>query len=178
MKVQEILVSAKNQELLVNAVYSMMGVTLSNDELLSTRYSEIISDLKSILHDVNTDFINMLTLIKSRNDDLKTINRQIALRVFESFEHRAEKAFLEERRREAAEEAKERNLTNFKSETPVVSERRNEVILFGNDTKQTNVIDSFYVRVPSNTEGVTEDFFGNVRMTPRLAFDDMKLTMK
>ena len=168
MKLQEILLSTKNHELLLNAVYSMIGVELTNEELKSNRYSQIIADLNSTLHDVNTDFINILILLKSKNDDLKTINRQIALRVFESFENRTERAFLEERRKEALLEMVANDNIKFDSK---LYEKRNEVILFSNDTASP-VIDSFHFK-PASSE--IENFFGNRKMTPRLAYDDMKL---
>ena len=163
MKLQEILLSTRNHELLLNAVYSMIGVPLTNEELVSKRYLQIIADLNSTLDDVNTDFINILLLLKSKNNDLKTLNRQIALRVFESFEHRMEKAFLEEKRKEALLEMGATNNINF-----TTYEKRNEVILFNDNTANTQL---FYFE-PKST---TEDFFGNVKMTPRLAYDDMKL---
>jgi len=168
MKLQEILLSTKNHELLLNAVYSMIGVELTKEELKSNRYSQIIADLNSTLHDVNTDFINILILLKSKNDDLKTINRQIALRVFESFENRTERAFLEERRKEALLEMGANDNIKFDSK---LYEKRNEVILFSNDTASP-IIDSFHFK-PASSE--IEDFFGNRKMTPRLAYDDMKL---
>lgn len=164
MKLQEILLSTRNHELLLNAVYSMIGVPLTPEELVSKRYLQIIADLNSTLDDVNTDFINILLLLKSKNNDLKTLNRQIALRVFESFEHRTEKAFLEEKRKEALLEMGATNNINF-----TIYEKRNEVILFSDNTANTQ---PFYVK-PRSTEA--EDFFGNVKMTPRLAYDDMKL---
>jgi hypothetical protein len=164
MKLQEILLSTRNHELLLNAVYSMIGVALTNEELKSNRYLQIIADLNSTLHDVNTDFINILTLLKSKNDDLKTINRQIALRVFESFENRTERAFLEERRKDSL-------LEMGATDDSKLYEKRNEVILFSNDTASP-VIDSFHFK-PASSE--IEDFFGNRKMTPRLAYDDMKL---
>ena len=74
-----------------------------------------------------------------------------------------EKAFLEEKRKEALLEMGATNNINF-----TTYEKRNEVILFNDNTANTQL---FYFE-PKST---TEDFFGNVKMTPRLAYDDMKL---
>jgi hypothetical protein len=86
----ELLNSEKNKELLLSAVYSMIGVHLDKNEREEKRYFEIYEDLILLLHDVTTDFMKK---------DLSFVNRHIALRMFQLYESREEKKVLEERRK-------------------------------------------------------------------------------
>ena len=180
-RTQEILLSPKNREVLLNAVYSMMGYEITDEEMARQRYKDVNLDLNDILHDVNTDFVKVLQLIQSKSEDLKTVNRQIALKVFERWEHRNESFFLHERRLEEQLKMKRDSMLFFhdddleiESQTTI---KRSEVILFtnsnnSNSNDEGSVLDSFHFTAEGNSDKSEKekDFFGNSKITPRMHF--------
>ena len=196
-RTQEILLSSKNRELLLTSVYSMMGYEISEEEKERQRYKDVVLDLNDILHDVNTDFIRVLQLIQSRSEDLRTVNRQIALKVFERWEHRNESFFLHERRLEEREQLKRESIvsdpdTAESQQTTRI--KRSEVILFQNSKRdeQGSVLDSFHFtaqekenekekekeKEKENDDKEEDDFFGNSKMNPRAYFTSLSLNPK
>ena len=176
-RTQEILLSPKNRELLLNAVYSMMGYEITDEEIARQRYKDVVLDLNDILHDVNTDFVKVLQLIQSKSEDLKTVNRQIALKIFERWEHRNESFFLHERRLE--EQLKRESMLFLHDDDPEIESqttiKRSEVILFTNSSNNSNegsVLDSFHFTAEGNLDKAEKDkdFFGNSKITPRMHF--------
>lgn len=183
MNTQEMLLSVKNRTILLKAIYSMIGVDFDLEDKLSARYKSITNDLNSILQDANTDFVRVLQNLKARND-LKAINRQIALKVFEMYEQSVEKAFVEEKRKEAdkawidgsfhhvssVSSLFEINTNISESEfTPQCNSKdskRGEIILFRNND---DLIDSFQFNsaAPPPTSENAYDFFGVRQSTPR-----------
>jgi hypothetical protein len=93
----ELLNSQQNRDLLLKAVYSMIGVSIDEEERQEKRYTEMYQDLVNLLHDVTTDFASTH---EHEKKDLSTLNRKIALRMFQLHESREEKKVLDERRRE------------------------------------------------------------------------------
>ena len=179
-RTQEILLSPKNRELLLNAVYSMMGYEITDEEIARQRYKDVVLDLNDILHDVNTDFVKVLQLIQSKSEDLKTVNRQIALKVFERWEHRNESFFLHERRLEEQLKMKRESMLFLHDDDPEIESqttiKRSEVILFTNSSNNSNdegsVLDSFHFTAEGNLDKAEKDkdFFGNSKITPRMHF--------
>jgi len=188
-RTQEILLSSKNRELLLTSVYSMMGYEISEEEKETQRYKDVVLDLNDILHDVNTDFIRVLQLIQSRSEDLRTVNRQIALKVFERWEHRNESFFLHERRLEEREQLKRESIVSdpdTESQSQQTTRiKRNEVILFQNSNSnddQGSVLDSFHFTAQekenNKQEKEEDDFFGTSRINPRAYFTSLSLNPK
>ena len=185
-RTQEILLSSKNRELLLTSVYSMMGYEISEEEKERQRYKDVVLDLNDILHDVNTDFIRVLQLIQSRSEDLRTVNRQIALKVFERWEHRTESFFLHERRLEEREQLKRESIvsdpdTAQSQQTTRI--KRNEVILFQNSNRdEQGILDSFHFtaqeKEKEKEDKEEDDFFGNSKMNPRAYFTSLSLNPK
>jgi len=183
-RTQEILLSSKNRELLLTSVYSMMGYEILEEEKETQRYKDVVLDLNDILHDVNTDFIRVLQLIQSRSEDLRTVNRQIALKVFERWEHRNESFFLHERRLEEREQLKRESIVSdpdTESQSQQTTRiKRNEVILFQNSNSnddQGSVLDSFHFTAQERDKK-EDDFFGTFKINPRAYFTSLSLNPK
>ena len=181
-RTQEILLSPKNRELLLNAVYSMMGYEITDEEMARQRYKDVVLDLNDIMHDVNTDFVKVLQLIQSKSEDLKTVNRQIALKVFERWEHRNESFFLHERRLEEELKMKRDSMLFFHDDDLEIEStiKRSEVILFtnsnnSNSNDEGSVLDSFHFTAEGNSDKAEKekDFFGNSKITPRMHFTSL-----
>lgn len=176
MNFQELLMSNKNRQLLLETIYFMIGIDLNEDEKITLRFHQILSDLEMVLNDVNTDFIKVLQMLKCENN-FKTINKQIALFVFESYEHRNEKFFIEEnRKRQLENNVDNESQTLKKTEEKEDFSKRSEVLLF-NDTFETfeykvspsNRFGFFYSDSNQNNQNIIEDFMS----TPRMVFSNL-----
>jgi len=165
----------------------MMGYEISEEEKERQRYKEVVLDLNDVLHDVNTDFIKVLQLIQSRSEDLRTVNRQIALKVFERWEHRNESFFLHERRLEEREQLKRESIVSDPETESPTRIKRNEVILFqnSNSNDEQGILDSFHFTAQAQEKEKDkehkeedDDFFGNSKINPRAYFTSLSLNPK
>jgi hypothetical protein len=179
MNTQELLVSSKNRDILLETVYSMIGIDLNEDEKNTLRFNQISADLNEVLHDINTDFIKVLQMLKSENE-YKIINRQIALHVYQKYEHRNEKFFNDEEKQRQIQQnfLKSTNsilpstTVTFKEEEEDFSySKRSEVLLSNFDSFEYKVSPSERFGFFSNT---TNTNFDEVAETPRSFFSKIE----
>jgi hypothetical protein len=175
MNTQELLVSLKNRDLLLETVYIMIGIDLNEEEKITLRFNQIKADLNEVLHDINTDFIKVLQMLKSENE-YKIINRQIALHVYEKYEHRNEKFFNDE---EKQRQIQKNFLTSTNLMFPLTTDtddeenfsysKRSEVVLNNFDSFEYKVSPSERFGFFSNPDAINTSF-DELAETPRSVF--------
>jgi hypothetical protein len=170
MNTQELLVSQKNRDLLLETVYSMIGIDLDNEEKITLRFNQISADLNEVLNDINTDFIKVLQMLRSENK-YKIINRQIALHVYEKYEHRNEKFFNDEEKQRQIQQ----NFLKTSSVLPLNTDnedsfsKRNEILLSNFDSFEYKVSPSERFGFFSNQQN-----FDELAVTPKSFFSKNK----
>lgn len=174
MNTQELLVSSKNKDLLLETVYTMIGIDLNEEEKNTLRFKQICADLNEVLHDINTDFIKVLQILKSENE-YRIINRQIALHVYEKYEHREEKFFNDEEKQRQIQQnvLKSSNRVlplNTQTEEDFSFSKRSEVLINNFDSFEYKVSPSERFGFFSNTDKSQHDFFDELEVTPKSFF--------